>query len=107
MSKWTELKRDAYDRLGWLPQLLSGDDPRPFSEQIAENYAHGGGWSPFGEGRWKFDPVEHTLRYPGDPVFKPYWSLTENANGQTLFVYQSGIVCVVDKDGRFQVTRMD
>ncbi len=103
--KWTELKRDEYDRLGLLPQIILNIDPRPVKEQVADRYAHGGGWHPFGQGKWKFDPVRHTLKYPGDPVFHPYW-VTE-VRDETVYVYQSGIVAVVQKDGSFEVTRMD
>jgi hypothetical protein len=50
--------------LGYLPSFLSESDPRPAAAQIDENYAHGGGFSPFSG----FIMVGDNIVYPGSPA---------------------------------------
>jgi len=45
----------AGDLLGFLPEILRPEDPRPASEQLADRYSHGGGYSPFGRDQWTLD----------------------------------------------------
>lgn len=104
---WIERAPRGMELTGYLPEILLSDDPRPFKEQIEERYSHGGGWSPFGTGKWVLAPTSQQLTYPGDPAYKPVAMLTQNANGQTAIVYQYGIVCIVNVDGSFDVLRMD
>lgn len=92
------------DHLGFLPSFLQVEDPRPVSEQINERYAHGGGWSPYGKGKWKH-LGEHTLKFPGDPPLKP---LAEaKLRRETVVFYESAVLAVFQPDGTFEVTRVD
>lgn len=93
------------DAIGFLPEIIRADDHRPVREQIASRYAHGGGYSPFGEGKWKLDPTTHVLTYPGDESFAPLASA--QIGEETIYVYASAIVAIVQPDGSFAVTRMD
>lgn len=106
---WKELNKPKYgtlaDYLGYIPRIVRADDPRPIAEQVATGYAHGGGYSPFGKGMWKFDPKTKTLRYPGDPPFKPIAEL--QVRDELFIVYQHAVCAVVQADGRFDVIRMD
>lgn len=106
---WTNLTPssdfDVKESLGYLPTLLSVDDPRPLKEQISTNYAHGGGYSPFGDGKWTYDADKHTLHYPEDP---PLWPIAQlDVRDETMYVYRHAICCIVQKDGTFVVIRMD
>jgi hypothetical protein len=110
-----ELSKDAAlipDLVGFIPNMISADDPRPLKEQIAENYAHGGGWSPMDH--WKLDPATGTITYPAvsvddDPeepeVYKPIAKAV--VRDETFYVYHLAWVCIVQKDGSFEVSRMD
>lgn len=91
--------------LGFLPQIVSSLDPRSISEQINANYAHGGGWHPWGKGQWTFDATSKTLKYPGDPTFKPIAEL--QVRNELFIVYQNAICVALQKDGTFEVQRMD
>jgi hypothetical protein len=93
------------DLLGFIPDFILEMDPRPAREQINDRYAHGGGWHPFGKGEWVYDPASGSIKYPGDPAYLPV------AKGQlrdeTILVYKHAWVCIVQKDGSFEVSRMD
>lgn len=85
--------------VGYLPLFLSDDDPRPAWEQFNENYVSG--WN-------RFDGFEldgTTLRYDGDPPMKPLamTSLRE----ETIYVYRSSWVMILQPDGSFEVARLD
>lgn len=98
-----ELKhpRATIEHLGLVPEFFSADDPRPAKEQLRENYAHGGGWNPM-QG---FKMTETSLRYPGDP---PFLLLAEaKLNSETLRLYTSAWLAVVQPDGSYEVARVD
>ena len=70
MMEWTITDpRYSVETLGLVPMFLTDADPRPAAEQFEENYAHGGGWSPF-EG-FTLDTDNMELSYPGDPAIFP------------------------------------
>jgi len=93
------------DALGLIPNFLSLDDPGTVAEQLNRNYAHGGGWSPFGKSQWQMDPNTFTLKYPGDPAMLPIASTT--LRDERVFVYPHAFVAIVQKDGTFEVSRLD
>ena len=93
------------DWLGYLPGFLSDQDSRTMKEQINANYQHGGGWSPFGEGQWKMNPETHALKFPEDPPLNPV--ALAQIREETLFVYPHGVCAIVQKDGSFEVARLD
>lgn len=110
MSKWNVLDKklnlwQVESMLGLIPELITVHDPRSVAEQIADNYAHGGGYSPFGKGRWKFDPVAKSLKYPGDSAYKGVAEL--RVRDELFIVFQHAVCAVVQKDGSFDVVRMD
>lgn len=89
--------------LGLIPTFLSEDDPRPAREQFAENYAFGGGWSPMPN--WKLDENTRRLQYPGDPAMRPRG--IAHLRSETIIVYESAWVAIVQANGDFEVARMD
>lgn len=93
------------DLLGFLPSIISDKYTGTVAEQIAEGYAHGGGYSPFGEGQWTYDPETQTLQYPGDPPMTPLARTV--VRDEIVLLYEASMVCIVQKDGSFAVTRMD
>lgn len=102
---WKLLRPDlTLDVLGLIPDIITVRDPRSVAEQVADRYAHGGGWSPYGQDKWQMDE-DGTLHYPGDPAFKPL-AMTE-VHGETVRFYDHAIVSVRHTDGSFSVVRMD
>jgi len=78
-------------------------DERPLNEQFDANYAFGGGWRPF-EG-FVFDPVEKTITYPEDPAYEPM--AIAKFRDQEIIMYLHAWVLILNKDGSFEVSRMD
>ena len=95
------LKDHHPDELGFLPEMIDQEDPRSAAAQFDANYGHGGGWRPM-KG---FTVKGFVLRYPGDPPYEPIamWPLRD----EMIVVYPHAIVAVFQKDGSFDVCRMD
>lgn len=91
----------SIDRWGFIPDFLDETDPRPAREQLAERYI--GGWNPF-KG-FAFDAATMTLRYEDDPVLLPESALL--FRDETLLIYQSDWVLILQKDNSFEISRMD
>ena len=90
------------DMLGYLPELVSDQDPRPAREQFHANYTHGGGWQPF-KGHTML--ANGNLAYPDDP---PTHLLFETKlRDETIRFYDGAWVCVIQKDGTYEIARMD
>lgn len=103
-TTWTMLHpKMTRAHLGYLPGFLSEADPRPAKEQIDENYAHGGGWRPFGS--WKLDPRTLTLRYPGDPPMRPL--AVTRLHNEHIYFYEHAMLLILQADGSFEVARVD
>jgi len=102
MTVWTFIHPNVTKaQLGLLFTFFSEDDPTSARGQINKNYAHGGGWQPL-KG---FTLSEEGLHYPGDPVFKP---LAETKlNGETIRLYTSVFVAIIQPDGSYEVGRVD
>lgn len=90
------------DHLGFIPTFVSAIDPRPAVEQFDERYASGGGWHEFKGFRML---ANGNLKYPGDPETALLYEATLNA--ETIRVYESAWVAVVQPDGAFNVARLD
>ena len=102
-TEWVTNHPKAYDYLGFIPGIISALDPRSVAAQIDTGYIHGGGYQPM-QG-FKYDPVNRTIKYPGDPAYQPVaWS---QINDELVIVYPYAWVAIVQKDGTFAVTRMD
>lgn len=103
---WKIVEPHETEELGLLPAIFNPADPRPAREQIEDRYAHGGGWRPYGKGKWTIDYADGgTLRYPEDPAMRP-WAALE-LNDEMVLVYDCSIIAVVQRDGTFDVLRMD
>ena len=90
------------DHVGLIPAFLDEKDPRPAAEQFNERYAHGGGWRPQG----KFKMLDDgSLKYPGDPPFPVLAAIL--FRDENIYIYQYGYVAIRQKDGSFEVCRMD
>ena len=97
------LKHGFHVDLGFLPSLLSEDDPRGVKEQLDDKYRHGGGWRPM-DG-WTLEPKTFALKYPNDPPMRPLASA--QLRHEQIFFYQYSFLCVVQPDGSFEVARVD
>lgn len=104
-SVWARLHPQASvdGHLGFIPDFINPDDPRPLKEQLNDAYAHGGGWRPF-KG-FKLDQDTLVLQYPGEPPTLPLFMTV--FRGDTVVVYQYAWVAIIQKDGSFEVSRMD
>lgn len=92
------------EELGILPDFIDQTDPRPAAEQFEERYQHGGGWRPL-KGFKQVKAGGISLKYPGDPPFHPIacWPLRE----EMIVVYRYGFVAVFQRDGSFEIARLD
>jgi hypothetical protein len=105
MSLWVSLDPSFHlpEGLGFLPDILSAADRRPVKAQLMDRYAHGGGWRPIQGFRMQ---KNRTLRFPGDPPFRP--SAATDINGELVIFYRNcSLLAVIQKDGKFEVTRCD
>jgi hypothetical protein len=100
---WKMLHPDmTMEHLGFLPEFLSEDDPRPAKEQIHTNYQHGGGWRTM-KG---FAHVGNlVLQYPGDPPFSPL--AQTKLRDETIVFYPGEFVAIFQPDGSFEASRVD
>ena len=95
------------EHIGYIPEIILASDPRPISEQIAERYAHGGGWKPFNGFKTHVGPDSRiTLVYPGDP---PYHMIAEcvHPNGEHVMLFESAWLMVKQPDGSHAISRID
>lgn len=100
---WIGLVPAAENYLGMIPEMVSADDPRPVAEQFNENYAHGGGWGPMVG--WKLDLDDLIISYDDDTPLSPV--AVAKCRDETIVVYRDAWAAIIDKDGNFQVSRMD
>lgn len=92
--------RFSSDMLGFIPGFFSDDDPRPAREQIAERYQSG--WHPI-NGCTMDERLQ--LCYPGDPPFIALaFGILRN---ETLVLYQHDFLAIIQRDGTFEVARVD
>jgi len=99
-----ELVPGGMEYAGFLPMFLDLADPDPAAKQIDKNYQHGGGWSAYGAGKWAHKG-DHAIKYPGDPVMKPYVEM--EIRDEVVCVYDYGLVAIFQLDGTFEVSRCD
>ena len=89
--------------VGIIPDMVSEHSPLKVAEQFNHGYSHGGGWNPF-KG-FEFDPVALTLKYPGDLAY--YAIAQATVHDETILVFSHAWVAIVQKNGDFEVARMD
>jgi hypothetical protein len=92
----------AAEAMGPIPAWLDEDDPRPAREQLDQNYQHGGGWDPFIG--FKLLP-DGSIKYPGDPALKPLAALAFRK--ELILFFPFAWVMILQKDGTFEICRMD
>lgn len=94
------------DGLGHLPEILlpQEQDARPIKEQLAERYAHGGGYNPI-EGT-TFDRMTGILSFPGDPPYKPS-AMFRHGYETVIFYRQGELLAIIQLDGSYEVTRVN
>lgn len=92
------------EHLGLIPLWIHNEDPDPAWKQIDKNYAHGGGWR-HGTMNFKMDLSTHVLKYPGDPPLAPLAQTL--LRDELILFYRHAIVAIVQKDGSFEVARID
>lgn len=89
--------------LGFLPDILREDDPRPVKDQLEDRYAHGGGWRPIKGFKMR---AGHVLRYPGDRPFRPS-AIAQFGDEKVIFYRAGSLLAVIQPDKSFEVTRVD
>lgn len=89
--------------LGLLPSFINPRDGRGAIEQLDSNYQHGGGWTNIPG--FMLDTKTFIMQYPGDPPFEPLAKAT--LRDETILFYDHALVGVLQKDGSFQVSRID
>lgn len=89
------------NHLGFIPSFLSLDDPRPAREQFDANYI--GGWNPFTG--FTLNQGDKSIEYPGDPRLPALFEMTFRE--EAIFVYSHAWVLILQKDGSFEISRMD
>lgn len=88
--------------VGFLPFMLSEDDPSPAKEQFHRNYAHGGGWLSFNGFALGAD---NSLNYPED---LPMYPIAEaQLRKELILLYPHSWVAIIQPDRSFDVCRMD
>lgn len=90
------------DMLGFLPTFLREADKRSAREQFDSAYSFAGGWHPF-KGHTMLP--NGNLAYPGDP---PTLLLAEaKLHDETIRLYEHAWVAIIQKDGSYEIYRMD
>lgn len=107
--KWTT--RYDPECLGILPAIIHPNSNQSAKEQIEVEYSHGGGYLPFGDGKFTLENWPEIgrarLRYPGDPAFGEIARCVINATKETCILFDSELVAVVQYNGDFEIIRMD
>lgn len=100
MTKYMMLKDCSPETLGFLPEIFRESDPRTAIEQADDRYS--GGWQPMSG----FKNVDGKLYYPGDPPLNPLcaWVLHDE---EMIVLYEHEFVAIFQRNGKFEVSRMD
>jgi hypothetical protein len=83
--------------VGYLPDFLDEEDPRPAKEQFNQHY----GWRPLPG--CELHGIE--MHYPGDPPYVPIAMI--KFRDEIILLYQADFVGIVEKGGAFECARMD
>ena len=90
--------------MGYIPNFLDARDPRPAREQIDEKYSYGGGWCPLVPTHWTMLDGEQ-LKWPEDEPLTPMCEL--QMRDERIVLYTHSIVAIIQKNGSFEVSRLD
>jgi hypothetical protein len=88
--------------LGLIPTFVSDEDPRPAREQFDQNYGFAGGWQPFAGFKMLGNG---NMKYPDDPPTRLLFEA--KLREETIRVYESAWVAIIQPNGEFEVCRMD
>jgi hypothetical protein len=104
MTVWMQLDSTFHpEGLGFLTDIVLASDKRPVKEQLEDRYRHGGGFRPIHGFKMKPNKI---LVFPGDPPFKP--SAGAVINDEIVVFYRNcSLLAIIQKDGSFEVTRVD
>jgi len=104
MLTWEMLHpKMTLEHIGKIPFWLDDVNPLSANEQINQNYWHGGGWVPFLG--FNMDPKTLALLYPGDTSMRPL--AKTQIRDETIVFYDHSWVAIIQKDGSFEVARID
>lgn len=104
--KWNLYYGTTIDDLGMLPAYLSEGNDDKAAVQLDFHYKHGGGWSPFSGFKLQLGQDNRpVLVYPGDPPL--LCRAATKLRDEIITLFESDWVCVVQPDGKFEVSRMD
>ncbi|HEY1888473.1 MAG TPA: hypothetical protein VGG86_20890 [Roseiarcus sp.] len=102
---WTTFAEGfGIEHLGFLPEILLRDDPRPVKDQLDDRYRHGGGYRAKNFDKFKLGKGM-VLRWPGDEPQKPLAATL--INDELVVFYEHALLLVMQPDGSFEVTRVD
>lgn len=92
--------------LGLIPDIIRESDPRSAKEQISERYI--GGWRKAIPG-FKMLP-NGNMDYPGDPELPIYFETILHkgkANQETLRLYESAFLAIIQTDDAYEICFID
>ena len=97
------------EMLSLIPLFFNPEDEAPAAAQLDRMYQHGGGWRPM-EG-FNLDPMNLTLQYgdPNDQYAESAYTPLAFAvlNEEVILIYENAWVLILQKDGSFEVSRVD
>jgi len=93
--------RMTEDALGFIPEFFNDEDPRCARDQIDSAYVSG--WHSF-KG-FEMDSKTRALKYPEDPALPPL--ARSMMRDELILFYDCAWVAIVQKDGTFDVARID
>ncbi len=88
--------------LGHIPSMLNDANPKSAREQLDDAYQHGGGWLPIKGFKHRGD---YAIKYPGDPLMVPLAAI--KMRDEVVILYRYSVVAIFQKEGTFEVARMD
>lgn len=108
LSTWALAPGHNEHAVGFLPSIFNDEDERSAPEQLNANYGHGGGCSPFNGFTLEKADVqgEAFLIYPEDPPMREV-ARCVLSDAETLILFDSSWLAIVNADGTNIVTRVD
>ncbi len=104
LGVWPDVKpADIQASMGYIPSFLTKHD-EPAADQIQEHYAQYGGWKPLAGWVMNQDGV---ISYPGDPLSLKPAALLQKQDGEIVRFYPGAWVSICQKNGDYEVARID
>lgn len=108
MIYWAVVPGRSPSCLGFLPEIVRSDDPRPAKEQFNERYQ--GGWRIFTGASLDLDNMEPVTRlpklvYPGDPPLDLIaMGIRED---ELVLLFPCSWVAILQSDRSYEIARID